>query len=327
MAGHMKTLLFAMLAMLMLAEAPASEAAAADACEATIEIIAPAPQGVVPAPLSELTPFGRLSLADADPPFEPSGRVTILRKETVSFPSPGGPVRHLDLGNGRTIELRHFAGRRPEWAELGSDGKLSPDSWRRCPLYAYTGLGWHRKGVFGTLSIHQPGPIQEPPSQASDADALAGPAVVAADSCEATIEIIVPVPDAQHFATSRVNELSPLAQRALAKQESPWEASGLFHLAGGSGQTVPFPPVGQVRDIDLHSPYSTGIELRHLAGQRPDFVMLGVDGKPTSSPPVQCPTKYYEGFTLPQEDRLTVVRIHPPGPIEEPPASEARNRQ
>src|ERR1700722_17521161 len=251
----MKTLWIAMLGILMLAKAPVSDASAADACEATVEIIAPAPQGVVPTSLSELPPAARIQLKGASGPWR---RITLVRKETVPFPSPGGPVRYLDLGFAGTFEIRHLVGRRPEWAQLGSGGKaVGLDSWRLCPSYGYTGRSWPGKDHVMTLSIHQPGPIQDP--WAADAGDIAEPAVVSDDSCEATIEIVLPVPDAQHFATSRASELSPLAQRALAKQEAPWEASGLFHLAGGSGQTVPFPPVGQVRDLDLHSPYSMGI--------------------------------------------------------------------
>jgi hypothetical protein len=319
----MKTSLIAMMFMLMLVEAPVSKASAADACEVTIETMLPAPQGAASTPLSELTPMSRMSIANAHPPFEPSGRVLRVSNETVPFPSPGGSVREVDLGNpplGR-IELRHLAGRRPEWKELLSDGKPEPDPWRLCPPSLYTGFDRHLGDRIVTVSFHPPGPIQDEPPRTAATEDLGGPPVVAEDTCEMTMEIIVPVLEGPYHAEiSRLSELSPLAQRALAKPQVSWEASGRFLLVNGAGgETVPFPPVGQVRDVDLHSPNSMGIELRHLAGQGPDWVMLGVDGKPTGSPPVQCPTKYYEGFTLPLEDRLVVVRIHPLGPIEEPP--------
>jgi len=140
-----------------------------------------------------------------------------------------------------------------------------------------------------------------------------------ADTCEVTIEKISATPRGSLEVTP-ISQLSPTARLDLIGMNIPWAVAGRMHLE--SKQTVPFPPPGEVRFISLPLSYTTAIELRHLNGQRPDWVMLNRRGGSQGGGPIHCPQRYYTGFAQPlSKNAYLVVTVHPPGPIEQIPGA------
>jgi|SRR5579872_3623333 len=137
----------------------------------------------------------------------------------------------------------------------------------------------------------------------------------AADTCEVTIETIVPAPSAEVGPAEREG-LSPLVRMDLAKRGGPSASEDGWHLA--SRETLEFPEPGNVRFIPINERGVSAIELRHLAGKAPDWVVLGNDGVPVGSPSSPCPTSYYNGIVFRFKDRLVGITVHPLGPIREP---------
>jgi hypothetical protein len=145
---------------------------------------------------------------------------------------------------------------------------------------------------------------------------LSAPPIAAfgADTCEVTLETIVPASEDGSDLTPWT-QLSAPARHDLVQTKTPWAMSGQVRLA--SKQTIPFPPPGEVRIFSVPWSWVTAIELRHLAGQRPDWLMLDRRGALVGGPPMQCPPTGFEGLAeAVSKDRFLELTVHPPGPIQ-----------
>jgi hypothetical protein len=137
----------------------------------------------------------------------------------------------------------------------------------------------------------------------------------AAETCEATIEIVVPATTSTGSDASKNGEISPSARYMLEALKAPWHLSEQWRLE--STRTVSFPPPGEVRFVSLPSTYIDAVELRNLAGRRPDFLSL-THGR-LQGAPTPCPLRYFQAFLdgpLAGRKGFQVVSIHPSGPIE-----------
>jgi hypothetical protein len=136
----------------------------------------------------------------------------------------------------------------------------------------------------------------------------------AADTCVVTLETIAPAsPDGSDLTAW--TELSPAARHDLIQSKIPWALSGQTRLE--TKQTIAFPSLGKVRVIALPWSWVPAIELRHLAGRRPDWKMLNRNGGLVFGE-MRCPESDSNGLSGGlSQDKYLEVTVHPPGPIED----------